>query len=75
MGKFSRTDFVLNQQSDVPIVRHIEVKGNKTPYGGDWTYGNARIGKYPGVRNNIVKLLKRQKNNCAHCGLNFRPTV
>ncbi len=65
---------ILNQHSDVPIVRHIKVKGNKSPYDGDWTYWSSRIGKHPGVKTVVAKLLKSQKNKCAFCGLHFRPT-
>ena len=66
-------EYVLNLHSDVPIKRHIKVKGNKSPYDGDWTYWSARIGKHPGIKNEVGTLLKRQKNKCAYCGLTFRP--
>ncbi|NEO56971.1 MAG: group II intron reverse transcriptase/maturase [Okeania sp. SIO3B5] len=66
-------EYILNQHSDVPIARHIKVKGNKSPYDNDWTYWSSRIGKYPGVRKEVTTLLKRQKNKCASCGLTFRP--
>ncbi|NEP80614.1 MAG: group II intron reverse transcriptase/maturase, partial [Okeania sp. SIO3B3] len=67
-------EYILNRHSDVPIIRHIKVKGNKSPYDGDWTYWSNRIGKYPGVRKEVTTLLKRQKNKCAFCGLTFSPT-
>ncbi|WP_293080363.1 group II intron reverse transcriptase/maturase [Okeania sp. SIO3B5] len=67
-------EYILNQHSDVPIIRHIKVKGIKSPYDGDWTYWSSRIGKHPGVRKEVTTLLKRQKNKCASCGLTFRPT-
>ncbi|NES71109.1 MAG: group II intron reverse transcriptase/maturase, partial [Okeania sp. SIO2D1] len=67
-------EYILNQHQDVPIQRHIKVKGNKSPYDGDWTYWSSRIGKHPGVRKEVTTLLKRQKNKCAFCGLTFRPT-
>ncbi|NES07973.1 MAG: group II intron reverse transcriptase/maturase [Okeania sp. SIO2F4] len=66
-------EYILNLHSDVPIVRHIKVKGNKSPYDGDWTYWSSRIGKHPGVRKEVTTLLKRQKNKCAFCGLTFSP--
>ncbi|NEO54768.1 MAG: group II intron reverse transcriptase/maturase [Okeania sp. SIO3B5] len=66
-------EYILNLHSDVPIIRHIKVKGNKSPYDGEWTYWSNRIGKYPGVRKEVTTLLKRQKNKCASCGLTFRP--
>ncbi|NEQ78499.1 MAG: group II intron reverse transcriptase/maturase [Okeania sp. SIO2C9] len=67
-------EYILNQHSDVPIVRHIKVKGNKSPFDGDWTYWGSRIGKHPGVRKEVTTLLKQQKGKCASCGLHFRPT-
>nr|WP_293130099.1 reverse transcriptase domain-containing protein [Okeania sp. SIO3I5] len=67
-------DYILNRHSDVPIVRHIKVNGNKSPLDGDWTYWSSRIGKHPGVRKEVTTLLKRQKNKCAFCGLTFSPT-
>uniref|UniRef100_UPI0025EDF50E group II intron reverse transcriptase n=1 Tax=Okeania sp. SIO2F4 TaxID=2607790 RepID=UPI0025EDF50E len=67
-------EYVLNQHADVPIIRHIKVKGNKSPYDGNWTYWSSRIGKHPGVRKEVTTLLKRQKGKCAHSGLTFRPT-
>ena len=66
--------YILNRHSDVPIVRHVKVKGNKSPFDGDWTYWSSRIGKHPGVRKEVTTLLKRQKNKCAFCGLTFSPS-
>ena len=66
-------EYILNRHSDVAIVRHVKVKGNKSPYDGDWTYWSSRIGKHPGIRKEVTTLLKRQKNKCAFCGLTFRP--
>ncbi|NEP91418.1 MAG: group II intron reverse transcriptase/maturase [Okeania sp. SIO2C2] len=70
----NKGEYILNRHSDVPIVRHIKVSGNKSPYDGDWTYWGSRIGKHPGVRKEVTTLLKQQKNKCAACGLTFRPT-
>ena len=67
-------NYILNRHSDVSIIRHIKVKGNKSPYDGDWTYWSSRIGKHPGVRKEVTTLLKQQKGKCADCGLTFRPT-
>ncbi len=72
--EFNDGEYILNLHSDVPIIRHIKVKGNKSPYDGNWTYWSSRIGKHPGVRKEVTTLLKRQKNKCAFCGLTFRPT-
>ena len=71
---FNDGEYVLSQHSDVPIVRHAKVKGNKSPYDGDWTYWSSRISKHPSVRKEVITLLKKQKGRCEFCGLNFRPT-
>ena len=68
-------EYILNQHSDIPIIGHIKVKGNKSPYDGDWTYWSSRIGKHPGLRKEVTTLLKRQKAKCVSCRLHFRPTV
>ncbi len=67
-------EYILNLHADVPIIRHIKVKGTASPYDGDWTYWSSRVGKHPGVRTEVAKLLKSQKNKCAYCGLTFRAT-
>ena len=47
--------------------RHINVKGNKSPYDGDLTYWSERNSKlYDGITS---KVLKRQNHSCAGCGL------
>lgn len=62
----------LRPHSETPIVRHIKVKGEASPYDGNLKYWSSRIGKQPGVPTRVSKLLKRQKGKCAHCGLTFR---
>jgi RNA-directed DNA polymerase len=47
--------------------KHINVKGNKSPYDGDLTYWSERNSKlYDGYTS---KVLKRQNHSCARCGL------
>jgi 5-methylcytosine-specific restriction endonuclease McrA len=47
--------------------KHINVKGNKSPYDGDLTYWSERNSKlYDGATS---KVLKRQNHSCARCGL------
>jgi RNA-directed DNA polymerase len=49
--------------------RHINVKGEKSPYDGDVTYWSERKSKlYDGITS---KALKRQHHSCAFCGLKF----
>jgi RNA-directed DNA polymerase len=64
----------LAQHSATPITRHIKVKGNSTPYNGDWIYWSKRRGEYPETPTRVATLLKTQKGKCTHCGLYFTPT-
>jgi RNA-directed DNA polymerase len=49
--------------------RHINVKGEKSPYDGDVTYWSERKSKlYDGTTS---KALKRQNHSCTSCGLKF----
>jgi len=55
--------------ADTPIVRHVKVRGDKSPYDGDWLYWSERLGRDPTKPKRVTRLLKRQKGRCAHCGL------
>ena len=57
-----------------PIVRHIKVKGDASPFDGNWTYWSKRRGEYPETSNRVATLIKRQKGICPHCGLYFTST-
>jgi RNA-directed DNA polymerase len=61
----------LISHSDTAIVRHVKVKGEVSPYNGDWSYWSTRRGTYPGIPTREAKLLKKQKGRCSHCGLYF----
>jgi RNA-directed DNA polymerase len=61
----------LAQYKDTPIVRHVKVRGDKSPYDGDWLYWSQRLGRDPTRPRRIIRLLKQQKGHCAHCGLRF----
>ena len=37
----------LHTHSEVPITRHIKVRGNRSPYDGDWVYWSTRQGRHP----------------------------
>ena len=58
--------------SDTPIVRHVKVKGESSPYDGNLVYWSSRMGKNPEMPNRVSKLLKQQKGICTHYGLYFR---
>ncbi|BAQ60480.1 retron-type RNA-directed DNA polymerase [Geminocystis sp. NIES-3708] len=62
----------LLNHSKTEIKRHTKVKGEKSPYDGDWIYWTARIGKHPEVSTRMAILLKKQKGKCNHCKLNFK---
>ena len=56
---------------DRPIIRHVKVRGDKSPYDGDWVYWVKRLGRDPTKSDRVVKLLKRQGGLCMTCGLYF----
>jgi group II intron reverse transcriptase/maturase len=47
--------------------KHINVKGEKSPYDGDLSYWSERDSKL--YNNDTSKALKRQNHKCGHCGL------
>jgi RNA-directed DNA polymerase len=61
----------LHTHSEVPITRHSKVRGNRSPYDGDWVYWSMRQGRHPGVSPRLAMLLKQQRGRCAYCGLFF----
>lgn len=48
--------------------RFVKVKGDRTPFDGDWVYWSQRLIKYPGIDNLTATLLKRQSGKCTECG-------
>ncbi|EAW37046.1 group II intron reverse transcriptase/maturase [Lyngbya sp. PCC 8106] len=62
----------LLKHDKTPIVRHVKVKGESSPYDGNMVYWSTRIGNNPEMPTRVAKLLKRQKGKCPHCGLYFR---
>ena len=62
----------LKNHSETPIVRHIKVKGNKSPFDGDMVYWASRMGRHPETDTRTAKLLKYQKGKCNHCGHYFK---
>ena len=62
----------LHRHDQTPIRRHIKVRGEKSPYDGDWSYWATRLGRYPGLYGREAILLKQQRGTCARCRLYFR---
>jgi len=63
----------LNQHTRVPLVRHVKVQGQASPYDGNWSSWAARRGTYPGVSRRLAALLKQQKGHGEACGLFCQP--
>lgn len=62
----------LLNHADTPIVRHVKVKGEASPYNGNLVYWSTRMGNNPEMPSRVSKLLKKQKGKCTHCDLFFR---
>ncbi|MBF2017808.1 MAG: HNH endonuclease, partial [Rivularia sp. T60_A2020_040] len=62
----------LKQHSSTKITRYVKVKGNASPYDGNWLYWSSRMGVHPEVPARVATLLKQQKGKCAHCGNYFK---
>ncbi|MEH2238011.1 group II intron reverse transcriptase/maturase [Nostoc sp.] len=62
----------LLDHADNPIVRHVKVKGESSPYDGNLVYWSTRMGNNPEMPNRVAILLKKQKGKCTHCEMFFR---
>jgi len=62
----------LANPAKTPIKRHIKVKGNSSPYDGNWVYWATRKGEHPETPTKVAILLKKQKGKCPYCGLFFK---
>jgi group II intron reverse transcriptase/maturase len=69
LNRYTSKELVKKAFPAVPYSegKHINVKGNKSPYDGDLTYWSERNSKlYEGETS---KALKRQNHKCGYCGL------
>jgi RNA-directed DNA polymerase len=64
----------LLTHASMPIVRHTKVKGEASPFDGNWIYWSKRRGEYPETPTRVASLIKKQKGICSHCGLYFTST-
>jgi len=65
---FTTADAItLVRHLDTPIRRHVKVRGNKSPYDGDWAYWATRVGRHPELPKQVASLLKRQGGRCTWC--------
>ncbi|CAD0233036.1 group II intron reverse transcriptase/maturase [Planktothrix agardhii] len=63
----------LTTHAETPIIRHVTVKPEASPYDGNWTYWSTRKGTSFDVPNKVAFLLKKQKGKCTFCGQYFTP--
>lgn len=68
---FNNGTATLIHHAATPIQRHIKVRGDKSPFDGDWQYWVWRLVRTPGQLPQWAKVLKRQGGKCAFCGLCF----
>lgn len=55
-----------------PIIRHVKIQGNRSPFDGDWVYWTTRKKRHPELPKRTALLLYQQKGKCAACGLHFK---
>jgi RNA-directed DNA polymerase len=63
--------YILPKHAWTKIVRHTKVKGNVSPYNGDFIYWGTRTGKSKDIPSTLAKTLRKQKGKCAACGQTF----
>ncbi len=61
----------LRRHKDTPIKRVVRLKGQKSPYDGDWVYWTQRLSKYTTVKREVIMLMKKQKGKCTLCNQYF----
>jgi RNA-directed DNA polymerase len=70
---FGKPGKTLCRHAATRIGRHVKVRGQKSPYDGDWPYWANRGGHWPGMYPVRALLLKEQRGRCALCGRVFLP--
>jgi RNA-directed DNA polymerase len=70
--EFSTQDGLrLLHHADIPITRHVKVRGHASPYDGNLPYWVTRLREHPMTTSRTTILLRRQRGTCARCGLLF----
>lgn len=62
----------LLKHAETPIVRHVKVKDEASPYDGNLVYWSTRRKNHPECPKKIAELLWKQKGKCNWCELHFR---
>jgi RNA-directed DNA polymerase len=68
---FNDGKYTLNYYAKTPIVRHVKVRNEKSPYDGDWVYWGERLGRDPTKPERVIRLLKQQQGRCGVCRLHL----
>ncbi|NES99981.1 MAG: group II intron reverse transcriptase/maturase [Sphaerospermopsis sp. SIO1G1] len=61
----------LRRHKDTHVKRVIRLKGQKSPYDGDWAYWTQRLSEYTTVKREVTMLMKKQKGKCTLCNQYF----
>ncbi len=64
--------YELITHASTPIVRHVKIQGDRSPYDGDSIYWSLRLGRCPGIPQRKINLLRMQKGKCTHCKTMFK---
>ncbi|WP_448266541.1 group II intron reverse transcriptase/maturase [Nostoc sp. DSM 114159] len=62
----------LTYHGDFHIQKFVKVKGEVSPYNGDFIYWATRMGKSVELPTRVSKLLKKQNGKCTECNMYFR---
>jgi RNA-directed DNA polymerase len=61
----------LAVHADIPIKRHVKVRGHASPFDGNLVYWATRLRDHPLTTSRTAILLRRQRGKCTHCRLLF----
>lgn len=67
----AKNGMALAKHLDTKTKIHEKVKGQKSPYDGDYIYWATRMGKHPQISSRLASLLKKQRGRCNDCNLYF----
>jgi RNA-directed DNA polymerase len=68
---FADGSIQLAEHTATSIIRHVKVRGIKSPYDGDWLYWGQRLQRDPTKPKWLLRMLKSQQGRCEVCGLRF----
>ncbi len=62
----------LRRHDQTRIRRHVKVRGDTSPFDGDWRYWAIRLRRHPELYGREAILLQQQRGRCTWCGLFFQ---